>query len=43
MSQALHDHALKEYQSECLEVLAKFCDETRLGQGRRPEAALNAS
>ncbi len=32
------DHALKEYQADCLEVLAKFCDTTRqeLRQGPRP-------
>lgn len=34
----MHDHALKEYQSDSLEALAKFCDEVRLalGQARRP-------
>lgn len=34
----MHDHALKAYQSDSLEALAKFCDEVRLalGQARRP-------
>jgi type III restriction enzyme len=34
----MHDHALKEYQTDCLDALAKFCDEVRLalGQARRP-------
>lgn len=34
----MHDYGLKDYQSDCLEMLAKFCDEIRLalGQNRRP-------
>lgn len=34
----MHDHALKEYQQDSLDALAKFCDEVRLaiGQARRP-------
>lgn len=34
----MNDHALKEYQQDSLDALAKFCDEVRLalGQARRP-------
>src|SRR5260370_17114172 len=30
----MQDQALKEYQTDCLEALAKFCDEVRLAWGR---------
>jgi len=29
----MHDHALKEYQQDSFDALAKFCDETRLALG----------
>ncbi len=34
----MHDHELKEYQTDRLDALVKFCDEVRLalGQARRP-------
>jgi hypothetical protein len=34
----MNEQPLKEYQSDCLDALAKFCDEVRLalGQARRP-------